>query len=78
MLHGIVRLDDGFGDYRLQATCDKCSHVRMIEPQTLAKILGWHALLSDAAARLRCSKCGARGCRLTAQSRPKKRGRVER
>ncbi len=40
MLHGIVRLDDGFGDYRLQATCDKCSHVRMIEPATVAKILG--------------------------------------
>ena len=78
MLHGILWLDDSFGDYLLQAICAKCDHVRMIEPQVLAQILGWHVLLTDAAARMRCSKCNARDCRLAALSRPKKRGRIER
>ena len=72
----ITKLSDRFADYLLQIRCRKCGHERTTEPHALAKLLGWETPLTTVAARLRCSRCGARGeCALTAMNQPKPRGR---
>jgi hypothetical protein len=57
----IEKLSDEFGQYELLLTC-KCGHTRRVYPRTLAGIAGWDARLIDVVKRLRCSKCGRRGC----------------
>jgi hypothetical protein len=71
----IKKLSDRFADYDLSIKCRKCGHVRVTEPHALAKILGWEATIESVAARLRCSKCHARGqCELKAQAQRRPRG----
>lgn len=73
----ITKLSDRFADYILRIKCRRCGHERTTEPHSLAQLLGWEILLTTAASRMRCSKCGARGdSELTAIDLPKsKRGR---
>ena len=50
----VVRLSDHFGQYVLMLECE-CGHTRTAQPQTLAALAGWDALLADVVKRLRCS-----------------------
>jgi hypothetical protein len=50
---------DHFGQYGLNLKCE-CGHTRTAQPQTLAVLAGWNALLADVVKRLRCSQCGRR------------------
>jgi hypothetical protein len=71
----VNKLSDRFADYTLRIRCRKCSHERTSDPHTFAKLMGWETLLTTLAARLRCSKCNARGeSELTVHSRRKPRG----
>jgi hypothetical protein len=63
----VIRLSDHFGQYVLTLRCE-CGHTRTAQPQTLARLAGWDALLVDVVARLRFSQCGKRKC--SAQARP--------
>jgi len=69
----IEKLSDEFGQYAILLNC-KCGHSRRCRPQTLAKIARWDALLADVAKRMRCSKCGQRGCEFKAEPLQKPRG----
>ena len=71
----IKKLSDEFGDYLLTIGCRKCRHVRITEPRMLAKIVGWDTPLSTLEKRLRCSSCGGKDCELTANPRPRPRGK---
>jgi hypothetical protein len=70
-----IRLGDELGDYVLTIACRQCRHARAAEPRTLANIVGWEVALADLAKRLRCTKCGAKDCELTANRRPRPRGK---
>jgi hypothetical protein len=63
----VVRLSDHGGQYVMILKCE-CGHRRSPRPQTLAALAGWDALLADVVRRLRCSRCGRRGC--SAKARP--------
>jgi len=69
----IVKLSDNFGQYLLTLKCD-CGHTRTAQPQTLAALAGWDALLLDVVRRLRCSKCGTRRCKATVRPETKRDG----
>jgi hypothetical protein len=69
----VVKLADHFGQYVLIITC-KCGHSRAAQPKTLAHLAGWDAALADVAKRLRCSKCGARKCRVSVRPETKRDG----
>jgi hypothetical protein len=69
----VVRLSDHFGQYVLTLTCE-CGHTRTSQPQTLASLAGWDALLADVAKRLRCSHCGKRVCSVTVRPETKRDG----
>jgi|KBSSwiStaDraftv2_1062776.scaffolds.fasta_scaffold13110_5 hypothetical protein len=71
----IKKLSDEFGDYLLTIGCRKCRHVRITEPRTLAQIVGWDTPLTTLEKRLRCSSCGGKDCELTANPRPRPRGK---
>lgn len=58
--NAIVKLSDHAGAYVICVTCARCQHGREVEPRVLANIFGWNATLTQACARLRCSKCQAR------------------
>jgi hypothetical protein len=45
---------------KAHVTCTQCGHQRSCTPHVFAKMFGWDTLLVKIAARLRCSKCGAR------------------
>jgi hypothetical protein len=57
----IVKLSDNFGQYVITLSC-KCGHRRAAAPRTLAALAGWDALIEDVVKRMRCSRCGQRGC----------------
>lgn len=42
----VVKLSDHFGQYVLILTC-ACGHTLTAQPQTLAALVGWDALLAD-------------------------------
>jgi hypothetical protein len=62
-----TKLGDEFGDYLLTIACRQCRHIRVDEPRTLAKLVGWEIALADLAKRLRCSSCGGKECQLDAE-----------
>ena len=68
----VVKLSDHFGQYVLTIICP-CSHTRIAQPQTLARVAGWNATLVAVVKRMRCSKCGARGQGSAAARRETKR-----
>jgi len=71
----VTKLSDRFADYTLRITCRKCKHERTTDPHALAKLMGWETPLTTVAARMRCSKCNARGeCELTATNTPSLEG----
>jgi hypothetical protein len=69
----IVKLSDNFGQYVLTLKCE-CGHTRTAQPQTLAALAGWDALLADVVKRLRCSHCGKRQCSATVRPETKRDG----
>ena len=72
-LVAVVRLSDHFGQYVLILKCE-CGHTRTAQPQTLAALAGWDALLADVVKRLRCSRCGRRLCSVTVRPETKRDG----
>jgi hypothetical protein len=69
----VVKLSDHFGQYVLTLKCE-CGHTRTAQPQTLAALAGWDALLIDVVKRLRCSHCGRRQCSATVRPEVKRDG----
>jgi len=53
----IKRLDDCFGDFLVRVVCE-CGACREIQPQALARLVGWKMTLKELALRMRCSRCG--------------------
>jgi hypothetical protein len=70
----IEKLSDEFGQYEILLTC-RCGHTRRVFPRTLAGIAGWDARMVDVVKRLRCAKCGERGCEAKAVPLVAPRGR---
>jgi hypothetical protein len=70
----VQRLSDEFGQYLLVIKCIGCAHERRAYPNLLAHICGWDAKLADLERRLRCSKCGKKGCHIRAIEMQKPRG----
>lgn len=73
MPFNIDKLSDEFGQYELVLICP-CGHSRKCYPKTLAAFAGWDARLVDIAKRMRCSKCGHKGCTWRAVEMQKPRG----
>ena len=73
VLTHIKRLDDCFGDFLVRVVCE-CGACREIQPQALARLVGWKATLKDLALRMRCSRCGKKAAELVAVPRPRLRG----
>jgi hypothetical protein len=57
VLTHIKMLDDCFGQFLVRVICD-CGACREIEPEALARLVGWSMTLRELALRMRCSKCG--------------------
>ena len=57
VLAHIRKLDDCFGQFLVRVICD-CGAVREIEPDALARPVGWTITLRELALRMRCSRCG--------------------
>ena len=47
---------------------------REIEPEALARLVGWSMTLKALALRLRCSNCGKKAAQVVAVTRPRPRG----
>jgi hypothetical protein len=60
VLPHIKKLDDCFGDFMVRVSC-VCGASRHIEPEALARLVGWRTTLEALAPRLRCSQCGRTG-----------------
>ena len=69
VLAHIKRLDDCFGQFLARALCG-CGACREIEPETLARLLGWKVTLRELALRMRCSRCGRKAAEVVAAERP--------
>jgi hypothetical protein len=69
----VVKLSDHFGQYVLTLKCE-CDHTRTAQPQTLARLAGWDALLSSVVKWLRCSQCGRRRCSAMVRPETKRDG----
>ena len=73
VLAHIKKLDDCFGQFLVRVICD-CGAVREIEPEALARLVGWRITLKDLALRMRCSRCGKKAAEVVAVARPRPRG----
>ena len=73
MLTHIKNLDDCFGDYLVRVVCD-CGVCREIEPEALARLVGWKMTLRELALRMRCSRYGKKAAEVVAVARPRPRG----
>jgi hypothetical protein len=73
VLARIKKLGDCFGQFLVRVSC-ACGAVREIEPEALARLVGWSVALKDLAPRLRCSKCGKKAAEVVAIARPRPRG----
>jgi hypothetical protein len=69
----IKKLDDAFGQFLVRVVCD-CGACREIEPEALARLVGWKVTLKELAPRMRCSKCGKKAAEVVAVARPRRRG----
>jgi hypothetical protein len=69
----VVKLSDHFGQYVLLLKC-ACGHTRTAQPQTLATLAGWDALLADVLKPLRCAHCSERRCSATVRPETKRDG----
>lgn len=50
----------------------ECGYTRATQPQAIAARVGWGALLSDVVKRMRCGRCGKRGCSVTVRRESKR------
>ena len=74
VLPHIKRLDDCFGQFLVRVVCD-CGACREIEPEALARLVGWKVSLKELALRMRCSRCGKKAAaEVVAVARPRPRG----
>jgi len=73
VLAHIKKLDDAFGQFLVRVTCP-CGASRHIEPEALARLVGWRVTLAALAARMRCSGCGKKVAEVVAVARPRPRG----
>ncbi len=73
VLTHIKKLDDCFGQFLVRVICD-CGAVREIEPEALARLVGWKATLKQIAQRMRCSRSGKKAAEVVAVARPRPRG----
>jgi hypothetical protein len=73
VLGHIRKLDDCFGQFLVRVVC-VCGVCREIEPEVLARFVGWSTTLQALARRLRCSHCGKRAAEVIAVARPRPRG----
>ena len=64
VLPHIKRLDDCFGDFLVRVVCE-CGACREIQPQALARLVGWKMTLKELALRMRCSKCGKKAAEVS-------------
>jgi hypothetical protein len=65
-------MDDCFGQFLMRAvTCGPC---REIEPEALARLVGWNVTLKELTQRMRCSSCGRKAAEVMAVARPRPRG----
>ena len=72
VLPHIKRLDDCFGDFQVRVVCE-CGACREIQPQALARLVGWKMTLRELALRMRCSQCGKKAAEVIAIARPRPR-----
>jgi hypothetical protein len=61
-----------FGQFLVRVVCG-CGACREIEPEALARIVGWSVTLKDLALRMRCSRCGKKAAEVVAVARPRPR-----
>jgi hypothetical protein len=73
VLPHIKKLDDCFGQFLVRVICD-CGACREIEPEALARLVGWSMTLRELALRMRCSGCGNKAAEVVAVARPRPRG----
>jgi hypothetical protein len=73
VLTHIRKLDDCFGQFLVRVICP-CGASRHIEPEALARLVGWSATLEGLAQRMRCSQCGKKAAEVVAVARPRPRG----
>jgi hypothetical protein len=73
VLAHIKKLDDCFGDFLVRVSC-VCGASRHIEPEALARLVGWATTLEALALRLRCSQSGKKAAEVVAVARPGPRG----
>jgi hypothetical protein len=76
VLAHIKKLDDCFGQFLVRVSCP-CGASRHIEPEALARLVGWSTTLKALAPRLRCSQCGKKAAEVVAVARPRPRGAEE-
>ena len=69
VLTHIKKLGDCFGQFLVRVICD-CGACREIEPEALARVVGWSMTLEELALRMRCSKCGKKAAEMVAVARP--------
>jgi len=73
VLAHIKKLDDCFGQFLVWVSC-VCGASRHIEPEALARLVGWSTTLTALAPRLRCSQCGKKAAEVVAVAKPRPRG----
>jgi hypothetical protein len=73
VLTHIKKLDDCFGQFLVRVVC-VCGACREIEPEALARLVGWKMTLEGLAQRVRCSQCGKKAAEVVAAARPRSRG----
>jgi hypothetical protein len=73
VLAHIKKLDDCFGQFLVRVSCI-CGTSRHIEPEALARLVGWSMALEDLAQRMRCSQCGKKAAEVVAVARRRLRG----
>ena len=76
VLTHIKKLDDCFGQFLVRAVCD-CGARREIEPEALARLVGWKVTLKELAPRMRCSRCGKKAAEVVAVARSRAERRAE-
>ena len=76
VLTHIKKLDDCFGEFLVRVSC-VCGASRHIEPEALARLVGWSTTLETLAQRMRCSKCGKKAAEVVAVARPRPRDQKE-
>jgi hypothetical protein len=69
-----MRLDDCFEQFLVRVTCP-CGASRHIEPEALARLVGWRVTLVALAPRMLCSNCGEKVTEVVAVARPRGGGR---